>query len=142
MQSNHGSKMNFILAVLIISGCSASFEPRLNSQELLKDGRLPTVKEVRGGLEVSVEEYASPNKSRRAFDTELASYGVLPLLVRVENRGVKNYKVRPSQIRVIQNTEPLVPLYGFEAANEGAMRGYTWHSLVNTVAMGPLAMFF
>lgn len=136
-------KSKFILLAMsmIFSGCTASFEPRVSSSDLAKS-RLPTAKEIKSGLEVSVEEYASPHKSRRAFDADIAPHGVLPLLLRVENKGTDNYKIQRSQIRAFLGGESLPPLQGYEAANQGAARDYVWNSLVNTAAIGPLAIYF
>jgi len=129
------------IAILLVSGCTSTFEPRLTSLDASKPG-LPGAKEVHAGVEVSIEEFASPDKSRRAFDAEVASRGVLPLLVRIENNSAANYAVRRNQIVVTANGRPLAPLYGFEAADLGASRNGTWNALVNTAMAGPLAMFF
>jgi hypothetical protein len=129
------------LVLLLFSGCTSTFEPRLTSFDLSKPG-LPGAKEVHAGVEVSVEEFASADKSRRAFDAEVAPRGVLPLLVRIENNSTANYIVRRQQVVVMANNQPLAPLYAFEAADLGAARNGTWNALVNTAAVGPLAMFF
>ena len=120
-------KSKFILLAMsmIFSGCTASFEPRVSSSDLAKS-RLPTAKEIKSGLEVSVEEYASPHKSRRAFDADIAPHGVLPLLLRVENKGTDNYKIQRSQIRAFLGGESLPPLQGYEAANQGAATRARW----------------
>ncbi|MGH7771538.1 MAG: hypothetical protein ACREQA_04820 [Candidatus Binatia bacterium] len=141
MQPNSYLKLNVLVVALIFAGCTASFEPRLSSYDLTKN-RLPTVKEVQRGVEVSVEEFVSANKSRRAFDADVAPHGVLALLVRVENKGTENYKVQRSQVRAFFDGQPLPQIYGHEAATQGATRDYVWNALVNTVAMGPLAMYF
>jgi hypothetical protein len=141
MRLKHRLKLRILATGLLFSGCTASFELRLSSHELTANG-LPTVKKVQGGLEVSVEEFASPNKSRKAFDANVVPHGVLPLLVRVENKGTKDYKVEKNQIRAYLNGRTIPPIYGYEAANQGATRSYAWNALVNTAAIGPLAMFF
>lgn len=141
MKGNHYSNVAVTLLSFILGGCTASFEPRLSSLEMTKD-RLPTVRKVQAGVEVSVEEFFSPHKSRRAFDADIGSYGVLPLLVRVESKGTETYKIQNHQIRAFLDGEQLKPLYAHEAASQGASRDYVWNSLVNTAAMGPLAMYF
>lgn len=129
------------LAGIYFGGCASSFNPRLGVSDL-KTAGLPTAKEVREGLEVSLEEFVTPHKSRKAFDATLAPNGVLPILVRLENRGTETYKVKQDQVRAILDGQPLAQLYGYEAAQQGALRQATWNALVNTAAIGPLAMFF
>ena len=119
------------LMSLAFGGCTAGFDPSLHSPELGMSG-LPTVKEVRGGLEVSLEEYVSANKSRRAFDADIASYGVLPLLLHVENNGAREYKVDQSEIKAFIGDQALRPIYGYEAAKQGASREYVGNALINT----------
>jgi len=126
---------------LVVGGCTATFDPSLRLPELGMGG-LPTVKDVREGLEVSLEEYVSANKSRRAFDADIASYGVLPLLLRVENNGTREYKVDRSEIKALLGGQALRPIYGYEAAKQGASREYVGKALVNTAMWGPLGMFF
>ena len=78
----------FVFAVpLVFIGC-ASFEPGLQYQDLMRP-RQPTVKETQQGLEVSIEEFASKNKSQQAFDADIARFGILALLFKAENGGVK-----------------------------------------------------
>ena len=129
------------LMSLTFGGCTASFDPGLHSSEIGMGG-LPTVKEVRAGLEVSIEEYVSANKSRRAFDADIASYGVLPLLLRVENNGAREYRIDRSEIKAFIGDQALRPIYGYEAAKQGASREYVGKVLINTAMWGPLGMFF
>ncbi len=141
MRPNYFFRITTILMSLIISGCVANFEPRLSSLDAVGSG-LPTVKQVQAGLEVSIEEFASANKSRRAFDADIASKGVLPLLLRVENNGARVYKVDRNEVKAFLGGQALVPIYGYEAAKEGATRDYVGRALVNTAMLGPLAMYF
>ena len=92
MSPNHFLKFIAFFMSLFLGGCVANFEPRMSSPGSLGSG-LPTVSQVKAGLEVSLEEFVSANKSRRAFDADIASKGVLPLLLRVENNGAREYKV-------------------------------------------------
>lgn len=134
-------RFSVLLVIFILTGCTSSFEPRLTSLEMTKS-RLPTVRKVQAGVEVSVEEFFTPSKSRRAFDADVGSQGILPLLVRVENKGSETYQVQQTQVRAFLEDQQLLPLYAHEAANRGASRDYVWNSLVNTAAMGPLAMYW
>jgi hypothetical protein len=136
------SDLNWLCMLgVFLSGCASTFEPRLTSFDLNKPG-LPGAKEVHAGVETSVEEFAAADKSRRAFDAEVAPRGVLPLLIRIENNSAANYVVQRHQIAVMVDGNPLAPLHAFEAADLGASRNGTWNALVNTAAVGPLAMFF
>jgi hypothetical protein len=135
MQLNHPSKSTVIVIGLIFSGC-ASFEPGLRFQDLAR-ARQPTVREVREGLEVSVEEFATSNKSLMAFDGDIAPYGVLALLVRVENRGTDNYNVQKNETKAILGGQRLLPLSGVEAASQSATSEYVGKALGWTVATGP-----
>lgn len=139
MQANRYLKCNLAFVGLIFSGCTANFQPNLASHDLMKAG-LPTVKEIREGVEVSVEEFVSANKSRRAFDADIAPYGVLALRVRMENNGTKNYKIQREQVKAFLAGQPLPPIYGYEAAGQGATRDYIPYALANTVATGYLGI--
>lgn len=122
-------------------GCVASFEPEVHSLGELRSG-LPTSKEVKSGLAVSVEEFVSANKSRHVFDADVAAHGILPLLVRVENHSTEPYIVQRDQIRASLDGQALLPIYGKEAARQGAARNNVGRALVNTILWGPLAPYF
>ncbi|MFQ5541565.1 MAG: hypothetical protein ACE5E2_01955 [Candidatus Binatia bacterium] len=79
MQSNRRLIFTLLLTGLIFSGCTGSFSPRMGSLP----PPLPTAQEVRGGIEVSIEEFVSATKARMAFDADVAQDGVLAILVRV-----------------------------------------------------------
>jgi hypothetical protein len=66
-----------------------------------------------------VEEYGSVAKSIRAFDTNLASVGVLPVLILVENNGAESLDVKLQDI-VIKRDLPLKPLTPHDAATRAA----------------------
>lgn len=141
MSPKYYLRFTAIVMSVMLGGCVAQFEPRMSSSGSLGSG-LPTVKQVQAGLEVSIEEFASANKSRRAFDADIASHGVLPLLLRVENRGAREYWVERNEVRAFLGGQALPPIYGYEAAKEAATRDYLGRALVNTAMLGPLAMYF
>ena len=141
MNPKHFLRFAALVVSLFLGGCVAKFDPRLSSPASLGSG-LPTVKQVQAGLEVSIEEFASANKSRRAFDADIAPHGVLPLLLRVENRGGRHYRVDRNEVRAFLDGQALPPIYGYEAAKEGATRDSVGRALVNTAMLGPLAMYF
>jgi len=135
MLLNRRSKLKVFLIGLLFSGC-ASFEPGLRYQDLMRP-RQPTVREVQEGLEVSAEEFVSAHKSNQAFDADIAPYGVLPLLVRVENNGTETYRVQQHTITVFLGNQPLGSLSGEQAANQAATSEYAGKALGWTVATGP-----
>ena len=128
-----------LLLVLAISGC-ASFEPALRYADLAKP-REPTVKEKQEGLEVSIEEFASQNKSKQAFDADIALAGVLALLIRVDNGGTETYRVQERMISAFLGNESLPSLTGESAAAQGANSEYVGKALGWTLATGPFAIF-
>jgi len=135
MRLNRLSQSVALLTGLIFAGC-ASFEPGMRFQDLMR-ARQPTAREAREGLEVSVEEFASAHKSNQAFDADIAPYGVLPLLVRVENNGTQTYRVPQHAITVFLDNQPLGSLSGEQAASQAATSEYAGKALAWTVATGP-----
>jgi hypothetical protein len=119
----------------------STFEPRMTGGAM-EAPRLPTARAVQAGVEVSIEEYFSSQKSRRAFDADVGASGVLPILVHVENKSGQDYRLERGKIRAQLNGQPLANIHGLEAAEIGALRNPAWNALVNTAAMGPLAIYF
>lgn len=127
-----------LIAVWGIAGC-ASFEPALHTSDLLR-ARQPSVVETREGLEISVEEFASPHKSLQAFDADVAANGVLALLVRAENKGSGNYKIEYGSITTSLAGQALPVIGGMDAANQAATSEYAGKALGWTLATGPFAI--
>ena len=138
MLLNHGSKLKVLAIGLLFTGC-ASFEPGLRYQDLTRP-RQPTVKETQEGLEVSVEEFASANKSQQAFDTDIAPYGILALLLKVENSGTQTYRVQERTISAYLGNESLPSISGERAASQGSDSEYAGKALGWTLLTGPLAI--
>src|SRR5215467_2330630 len=90
------TKSAFIALCFIASGGCASFEPAMRYQDLMRP-RQPTVKETQEGLELSIEEFASKNKSQQAFDADIAPYGILALLLKAEITVRKPIEFRNKQ---------------------------------------------
>lgn len=134
MRSNRPFKL--ILLISFIFGGCATFEPALHREDLAAT-RQPTVMKVQEGLEVSVEEFATADKSRQAFDADVAPYGVLALLVRMENKGTETYKVPEQAVKAILGGKPLTALPGKEAANQAATSSYADKALGWSVLTGP-----
>ncbi|HTN73442.1 MAG TPA: hypothetical protein VMO00_20335 [Methylomirabilota bacterium] len=103
--------------------------------------RAPTVKETQEGVEVSIEEFASKNKSQQAFDADIALAGILALLIRVENGGTETYRVQERAVSAYLGTEALPSMTGEAAAAQGANSEYVGKALGWTLAAGPFAIF-
>ncbi len=133
----HLIRTNFqmLLISLLVASC-ATFEPSMQFRNIMI-GRQPTVRDSQGGLEVSVEEFVSPEKSGQAFDADIASYGVLALLLSVENKGSEIYHVHQSDVQALLGGRSLVFLSGVDAANRAATSETIGKALAWTVATGP-----
>jgi hypothetical protein len=127
-----------IAVCLLISGC-ASYKPQLK-QEDLSIARQPSASETKDGVTVSVEEFATPDKSRKAFDADTAHYGVLAVLIRLENKGAQNYQIRRSNVTAFIADKQLSQLLADDAASKSAKSEYVGKALAWTLATGPLGM--
>lgn len=132
------SKVLSILVLFAFGGC-ASFEPGLRLQDLHRP-RQPTAKATQESVEVSVEEFISPNKSQMMFDTDLAAQGVYAFLMRVENGGSGKYTARRADIKASMKGQPLTALMPREAATQAATSEYVGKALGWTIAAGPFAI--
>ena len=136
MRSNRLPIFTLLLTGLIFSGCTGSFSPRI----VYMPPPLPTAKEVRGGIEVTIEEFVSATKARMTFDADVAKKGVLAILVRVENKSDKDYKVWKRGIKALLDGDALPPIYGYQAARQVASHGYAWKGLATLAAL-PFGIF-
>jgi hypothetical protein len=84
---------------MLVSGC-AGFKPALDQQALLGGTRIPTTEQTIEGVTLSIEEFATPAKSKLAFDSEVASSGVVPLLIRIENKTSSTLKIPAEAVKV------------------------------------------
>ena len=131
------SKSALIALCLVASGC-ASFEPGMRHQDLMTP-RPPTVQETQNGLEISVEEFVSMNKSMQVFDADLASHGILALLVKVQNNGTQTYSIDEHAILVYLGSETLSSVSGEKAASQAANSEYVGKALFWTILTGAIA---
>lgn len=138
MRTKGSRILGAFLAMFIIPGC-ATFEPGLRHQDLMRP-RQPTVKGERGGVAVSIEEFATANKSLQAFDADIAPGGVLALVVKVENKGTMVYRILVEDVKAFLGNQLLSPLTGTEAANQAATSEYVGKALLWTAAAGPFAI--
>jgi hypothetical protein len=123
---------------VLLAGC-ASYAPSL--VRLNPSG--PNVKKaVEGDLILYVEEYATPEKSERAFDANLAPEGVLPILVSLENNGREPYAVRAADftIRGDKQAKALTPEEAATKAQRSAVgRALGWSLIVPIISI-PVAV--
>jgi hypothetical protein len=138
MRGSRHFKVAGLIASIWMTGC-ANFEPALHTSDLMRT-RQPSVAGTQDGLEISVEEFITPDKSRQAFDADVASYGVLAMLVRAENKGAVNYKIAQRSITATVGGQPLPPMSGVDAANQAATSEYAGKALGWTIATGPFAI--
>lgn len=134
-------KNSNVLAVCFFLNACATFDPATRYQEIMGP-RQPTVSEAREGLQVSLEEFISSEKSRRIFDADLASHGVLALLLKAENKGQGTYKIEDKETRALLENQLLPLLPGVDAANQAATREYFSKAAGWTLATGPFALIF
>jgi hypothetical protein len=126
---------------LVLSGC-ASYSPSLVR---LEPTGPTTSKQVSGDITVYVDEFATPEKSEKAFDTNLAKEGVLPLLIQVQNNSPYPYEVKKMDI-VLQEVGPnitLLPLTPEQTAKRAKKSAVTraigW-SLIAPIIAIPVAV--
>lgn len=113
MQPTRLSKLGTLMVAIIFSGC-ASYAPSL----VRLDPSGPNARRAAvGELNLYVEEYATPEKSEKAFDTNMAEEGVLPVLILVVNTGQQSYDVKAADITVRSGETLLTPLALEDAAS-------------------------
>ena len=128
-----------LITCMLVSGC-ASFRPGLDRQALLDGTRIPTTEHTIDGVTLSIEEFVTPAKSKLAFDSDVASSGVVPLLIRIENKTSSNLKIPAEAVNVYIEDQLLSRLTGEKAAREAATRDYVGKALGWTLLAGPAAM--
>ncbi len=127
-----------VFMTCLLAGC-ASYTPTIARL----DPSGPNVgKAAYGDLMVYIEEYATPEKSEVAFDTDMADEGVLPLLIRVDNNGKDPWEVKAADILVRGDTElkALGPAEAADKASRGAVgRAIGWSLIVPIIGI-PVAV--
>ncbi|MBI2875684.1 MAG: hypothetical protein HYY20_02245 [Candidatus Tectomicrobia bacterium] len=142
MRLKPSSRLQVIVTAFAFSGCAVlnpGFQPHLPYYYNPASAHQSTTKEVQEGLEVSVEEFVSADKSRQAFDADLASFGVLALGVRIENKGKENYKVQKSEIKASLNKQLLSLIPATQAANQITTSEYR-KTLAKDIMAAPVVM--
>lgn len=137
----HRTCLGFVVGLAIVAIGCASFKPTTSVLDLLK-AQQPTVRQTNANFEISVEEFASADKSRKAFDTDLIPHGVLPLLLRLDNRGTSNVLVTEKDVTANLNGQALPQIPGIDVAREAAARDTAGRATAWTLVMGPFALIF
>src|SRR5256885_9843860 len=86
IQHHRSTVATFLTFSVLICSC-ARFQPSLDQKVLFGGTRIPSVVQTQEGITVSVEEFASASKSKQAFDSDVISSGVLPLLFRIDSKS-------------------------------------------------------
>jgi hypothetical protein len=128
-----------LFMAFLFTGC-ASYAPVLTKL----DPSGPNVsKQVNGDLTIYVEEYATPEKSEKAFDANLVEEGVLALLLSTENSGKGSYEIKTSDIVFSNGNAPLRALSAEEAASKAERsavgRALGWSLIVPIISI-PIAV--
>jgi len=133
--------IGLLVIALFVSGC-ASYSPSLVRLE--PNG--PTMsRQVSGDLTIFIDEFATPEKSEKAFDGNLVKDGVLPLLIQVENSGHHSYEVKKMDMVLrdeIDNSTlaALTPEQAASKAKKNAVtRAVGWSLIVPMIAI-PVAV--
>lgn len=128
----------FVLISLFLCGC-ATFQPKWSYRDIMTMHRADA-KEQKHGLEISVEEFLSSNKSRQVFDADIARHGVLALFLRVDNTSEVTYILRQADLNAIFENQTLQTLSGIDAARQAGTSEIAGKAAAWTLATGPLAL--
>lgn len=127
-----------LLFALTQVSCETAYRPTLMRLDPVGSNSTKVSAE---NLVAYVEEYATANKSARAFDANLAGAGILPVLLLVENRGQTPYQITEVELRN-ERGRALKRLASDEAASQvrrGGFREAIGWSLVVPIVTIPLA---
>ena len=109
-----------VFVFLVLAGC-ATFKPEWKYQDLMNAHR-PTAAETHNGLEITVEDTSS-EKSRKIFDADVRSHGVLAVFIRASNKSSSIYRVSGTQAKAAMGDQSLPLLRGIDAADLAGTRG-------------------
>ena len=142
MGKNRLIGMVLLVIGLVLSGC-ASYSPSLVRLEATGP---TTSRQASGDITIYVDEFATPEKSEKAFDTNLVKEeGVLPVLIQVQNNSQHPYVVQKMDIilqEIGSNTAlpPLTPEQTAKKAKKNAVtRAIGWSLIVPIVSI-PIAV--
>jgi hypothetical protein len=139
MKQKNIVKVLMFFIVLFFAGC-ASYTPSLVRLDTFGPN---ANKQVKGDLCIFIEEYATPEKCEKAFDTNLSEEGVLPLLISVQNNGRHPYEVKAMDIVVREGNTSIKSLTPEEAARKAKRnavgRALGWSMIVPIISI-PVAV--
>lgn len=135
MKRNNTMKAISLFMACLMVGC-ASYTPTM----VRLDPSGPNVAKVtEGDFTLYIEEYVTQEKAERAFDTDLAKEGVLPLLILLENNGEIPCEVVDIVVRGDTPLKELTPEEAADKASRSAVgRAIGWSLLVPIIAI-PIA---
>ena len=129
--------VTFLFVVCLFNWACASFRPSLDQKVLFGGTRIPTVEQSSEGVSLSIEEFASADKSKQAFDSDVIAAGVLPLLLRVDSKNDAVFRIPSGSIKAYLNGQLLETLTGETAARNAATRDYVGKALGWSILSGP-----
>ena len=134
MKRNEMMRGFALFMAFLFAGC-ATYTPIMSRL----DSAGPNVnKTVNGELFLYVEEYATEEKSKKAFDSNLAGEGVLPLLISLENAGKHSYDGHVSNI-VVKGKSSLKALTPEETASkakrDAILKASGWSLIVPIISI-------
>ncbi len=136
MRSNFQANFILLITALTCNGC-AIFDPGYHP-EGLGEARQFTAKQTQDDIDVSLEEFASAEKSRNAFDADLVSHGVLALLLSVENKSEHVYEIEKEEIKAVLDGQALPGLSAKEAADQSAGQEFGRRALAKDALLSAL----
>jgi hypothetical protein len=123
-----------VLFLLGLAGC-ATFKPEWKYQDLVNAHR-PEAMEAHNGLEISIEK-TSAEKSKKIFDSDLQSNGVLPIFIKATNKSPGAFRVFATQTKANAGGELLPVLRGVDAAETAGNRDVAGKAALWGLAGGP-----
>jgi len=135
---------NMMKGLSVLMSCSMLACASYNPSMVRVDSEGPNlIMASNGGVTINIEEFATPEKSQKAFDTDLAKTGVLPLLIHVENNSDGPFDVKNKDIVVREGNRPLKSLSPEEAASKAKRsavgRAIGWSLIVPIISI-PIAV--
>jgi hypothetical protein len=128
----------FLITFLFV-GC-ASYTPSLVKIDPLDSN---VNKQTKGDLCVLIEEYATPEKCEKVFDTNLFEEGVAPLLISIQNNSQHPYEIKSTDISIREGNSLAKILTPEEAASKAKRsavgRALGWSMIVPIISI-PIAV--
>ena len=140
MQLKWTRKYIALCIAVLYTGC-ATYTPLTTSVQHAAGPH--ALKMANGDMTLYVEEYASQEKAKQVFDTNVAKKGVLPLLITVENGGPTPYAFTKASFTVRDGDDVFKALSpeeaGSKAKRDAAGRALGWSLIVPIIGI-PIAI--